>query len=95
MRVRFGGFTLDSDQRHLLKESPVISRRFQSRNRELRRNVLGGELIAAYPLSYAKTLAPSLPPTRESLIEEAKMNLSNERLARPPFEDIRFQIVPQ
>jgi hypothetical protein len=55
----------------------------------------GGELIATYPLSYAKTLGPSLPPTPESLIEEAKMNLSNQRLARPPFEDIQFQVVRQ
>jgi hypothetical protein len=52
-----------------------------------------GKLIAAYPISYAVTLGPSAPPSRESFIAEAKANLTNEGLARPPYEGIQFEVV--
>ena len=52
-----------------------------------------GKLIASYPLSYGVTAGPSVPPSSDMFIAEAKMNLTNERLARPPYDDIQFEIV--
>jgi hypothetical protein len=31
-------------------------------------------------------------PTKESLEDQAKTNLTNERLAGPPYDEIRFEI---
>lgn len=42
-----------------------------------------GELIASYPLSYAITIVPSVPP---DLIEEAKASLIHEGVIKPPFD---------
>lgn len=58
-------------------------------------NCLGrdGKLIAAYQLPHAKTHDPSVPPSSESLIADAKTNLTNEGLARPPYDGIKFDIV--
>jgi hypothetical protein len=53
----------------------------------------GGKLLASYSMEYVVTLgAPATTPT-ESFISEAKTNLSNERLAQPPFDDIQFKLV--
>jgi hypothetical protein len=56
--------------------------------------VRNGEVIASYPLSYGKTLGPSAPPSTGALIEEAKKNLINEGIVKPPFDftEIEFKI---
>jgi hypothetical protein len=51
-----------------------------------------GAVIASYPLSSARTVRPSSPPSGETLIKEAKTNLSTEGKASPPFEGITFEI---
>lgn len=50
------------------------------------------KVIASYLLSWARAVGPSSPPPVEKLVEEAKVNLSNEGLASPPFEEITFEI---
>jgi hypothetical protein len=37
-------------------------------------------------------MVPGLPPERNKLIEEAKSNLTTERLAFPPYEGITFDV---
>jgi hypothetical protein len=51
-----------------------------------------GKVIRTYDFLCPATLGPSAPPSNEQLISEAKNNLSNERLAAPPFEGITFQV---
>jgi hypothetical protein len=53
--------------------------------------VRNGEVIASYRLGYGITLGPSTPP---DLIGEAKENLINQGLIKPPFdfEGIKFRI---
>jgi hypothetical protein len=53
----------------------------------------GKELIASYPLSYARTIGPSSPPPTETFVAEAKSNLTTEGLAFPPYEGIKFEVV--
>jgi hypothetical protein len=52
-----------------------------------------GELIRMYDFLCPASLAgpPVLPPD-ESSIEQAKTNLSNERLAGPPFAEMNFVV---
>ena len=54
-----------------------------------------GKLLAAYQLGYAVTLGPSALPSRETFISEAKMNLTNQGLAFPPYTGIQFEVVRQ
>jgi hypothetical protein len=51
-----------------------------------------GKIIASYELGYGITLGLSAAPTRQQAIEEAKVNLSNERIAIPPFAGIEFDV---
>ena len=44
-----------------------------------------GELIRTYDFLCPATLGPSAPSADEQLVAQAKENLSNERLAAPPF----------
>jgi len=52
-----------------------------------------GELIRTYDLLCPASQAgpPVLPPD-EYFIEQGKTNLSNERLAAPPFAEIKFVV---
>lgn len=55
--------------------------------------MLNGKLVRTYDFLCPASLAgsPVLPPD-DHFIEEAKTNLSNERLAAPPFSGMKFVI---
>jgi hypothetical protein len=53
----------------------------------------GKELLAAYELPCGESLGPTSLPDRAGLIAEAQTNLTNERLAGPPYDGIRFEVV--
>jgi hypothetical protein len=54
----------------------------------------GDTLLRSYDLGVAETLndAALRLPTREELEAEAKANLTNEGLGRPPYDGIKFKI---
>ena len=52
-----------------------------------------GKLLASYEFGYGRAQDGSGSPPDASFVAEAKDNLTNERLARPPYEGIRFQVV--
>jgi len=54
----------------------------------------GGTLLRSYDFGVPETLndAAVRMPTKESLEDQAKTNLTNERLAGPPYDEIRFEI---
>ena len=54
----------------------------------------GDTLLRSYDFGVAETAndAALRLPTREGLEAEAKTNLTNERLARPPYDGIKFKI---
>jgi hypothetical protein len=54
--------------------------------------ILGARLIATYEFGLPRALGPTLAPTDEQLIQEAKLNLSNEHKAQPPFVGIDFRV---
>lgn len=54
--------------------------------------VRDGQVIASYSFGYAETLGPSMPPSHQSLIAEAKTNLTNQAIAYPPYAGIEFKI---
>jgi hypothetical protein len=53
-----------------------------------------GKLLSSIPLGIPRTLDDSKvrQPSRQELIEEAKVGLSNLHLAKPPFDGIDFEI---
>lgn len=51
-----------------------------------------GTLIRTYDFLCPGTVGPTAPPSDEELIRGAKENLSNERLASPPFDQIIFVV---
>lgn len=51
-----------------------------------------GRVIASYQFGYGETTAPTAPPTHQSLVAKAKTNLTNERLAFPPYDGIEFKV---
>jgi len=53
----------------------------------------GGKLIKSYEMGYGETLRPSVPPSDESFINEAKSALTTDGLARPPYAGIQFRVV--
>jgi hypothetical protein len=50
------------------------------------------QVIASYPFGYGETLGPSIPPSRQSLIAEAKTNLTNQAIAYPLYTGIEFKV---
>jgi hypothetical protein len=56
---------------------------------DCRRN---GESIRTYDFGLPESLGLTVPPSRQSLIDQAKDNLTTERLAFPPWEDIEFEV---
>ena len=54
----------------------------------------GSQLLATYELGVPGSLAsPPILPDHNTLIAEAQMGLTNDGLAGPPYDGIRFQIV--
>jgi hypothetical protein len=54
----------------------------------------GGKLLATYDSLVAETLAGTLVlPDRDTLILQAKDNLTTLGHAFPPYDDIRFDII--
>jgi hypothetical protein len=53
----------------------------------------GGQLLADYEFLVPGSAASPPIPDRDMLIAEAQSNLTNERLAGPPYDGIRFEIV--
>jgi hypothetical protein len=53
---------------------------------------LNGQIIASYDFTHGTTLAPASPPTKERLIEEAKLNMIDMNIAKPPFFGIEFEV---
>jgi hypothetical protein len=51
-----------------------------------------GEFVVSYDFGIPQPIMPGLPPDVDQLIDEAKTNLSNDRLAFPPYEGITFKI---
>lgn len=49
-------------------------------------------VIASYPFAYSQLPVPFLLPSDQDLIDQAKVNLSNERHAAPPYAEIRFVV---
>jgi hypothetical protein len=54
--------------------------------------VRDGQVIASYDFGYAETLGPSMPPSHQSLIAEAKSNLTSQAIAHPPYAEIEFKV---
>jgi hypothetical protein len=55
----------------------------------------GTQLLATYPLGVVgSAVSPPILPDRDELITHAKTNLANDGLAGPPYDGIRFEIVP-
>ena len=52
-----------------------------------------GEVIARYRFGLPSTLGPSVPPSHDELVNEAKMNLANQRIAGPPYAGITFNVL--
>jgi hypothetical protein len=54
----------------------------------------GSQLLATYEFGVpASQAAPPILPDRDTLIAAAQTDLTNDRLAGPPYDGIRFQIV--
>ena len=51
-----------------------------------------GDVIAEYFFGYAQAIEPGPLPERNELIGEAKVNLTNERIARPPYDNVTFDV---
>jgi hypothetical protein len=54
--------------------------------------VRDGQVVASYDFGYAETQGPSMPPNHQSLIAEAKTNLTNQAIAYPPYAGIEFKV---
>lgn len=52
-----------------------------------------GKLIARYPLGVPDSLVLAAYIDRQKLIEEVKHNLSNDRLAFPPYDGVTFDVM--
>jgi hypothetical protein len=54
----------------------------------------GGQLLATYEFGVpGSAAAPPILPDTATLTAEAQTNLANERLAFPPYDGIRFEVV--
>jgi len=51
-----------------------------------------GESIQTYEFGLPDTLGLRVPPSEKELIDQAKSNLTTERLAFPPWADIEFEV---
>jgi hypothetical protein len=51
-----------------------------------------GRVIASYAFGYGETAGPSMPPSHQSLITEAKTNLTDQAIAYPPYAGIEFNV---
>jgi len=51
-----------------------------------------GKIIATYEFGWAVGMVRSAPPERDGLISQAKAQLTTDRLAFPPYEDVTFEV---
>lgn len=51
-----------------------------------------GKVIASYPIGIPIALLPGAPPDTKKLEEEAKSQLTTDRIAFPPYEGITCQM---
>jgi hypothetical protein len=51
-----------------------------------------GESIRIYEFGLSDTLGLTVHPSEKELIDQAKSNLTTERLAFPPWADIEFEV---
>jgi hypothetical protein len=56
---------------------------------DCRRN---GGSIRVYDFGLPESLGLTTPPSKQELIDQAKSNLTIERLAFPPWADIEFEV---
>ena len=56
---------------------------------DCRRN---GESIRVYDFGLPESLGLTVSPSKQELIDQAKSNLTNERLAFPPWADVEFEV---
>ena len=54
--------------------------------------VRDGQVIASYDFGVPEAQLPSMPPSNQSLISEAKTNLTNLGVAFPPYVGIEFNV---
>ena len=52
----------------------------------------GGKIIASYEYGWPIGLLTSNLPDRQPLIDEAKTQLTTDRLAAPPYDGVTFSI---
>jgi hypothetical protein len=52
----------------------------------------GGKLIASYEHGWPIAVLPVPAPDRKLLIDQAKSQLTTDRLASPPYDDITFEV---
>jgi len=51
-----------------------------------------GESIRIYEFGLPESCGLTVPPSEQTLIDQAKTNLTDERLAFPPWGDIEFTV---
>jgi len=51
-----------------------------------------GELIASYEYGLPEGRLPGAPPERQSLIDQAKSQLTTDRKASPPYQGITLDV---
>jgi len=56
---------------------------------DCRRN---GQSIRTYDFGLPESLGLTVPPSRQTVIDQAKSNLTTEGLAFPPWADIEFEV---
>ncbi|UNC16582.1 hypothetical protein FE249_20660 (plasmid) [Acidiphilium multivorum] len=54
--------------------------------------IIDGNIIRTYDFLVPYTTVPGIPPSDGELISEAKNNLSVEKIAAPPFANIKFVV---
>ncbi len=52
----------------------------------------GGKIIATYDFGLPQAILPGKSPDNAELIEEARSQLTNDRLAFPPYDGITFKV---
>ena len=53
----------------------------------------GQEIIARYEIGVPISIGPTVPPPDSEFVDHAKTNLTNQRLAFPPYTDITFNVI--
>ena len=51
-----------------------------------------GDLIASHEYGWVSGALPSPAPDQQSLIDQSKTQLTNDRLAFPPYQGVTFRV---